>query len=43
VFRDGENKVLTYDIVEDLELYRDLIVTNKGLNNHNVYYNGKKY
>jgi hypothetical protein len=43
VFRDGENEVLTYDIVEDLELYRDLIVTNKGLNNHNVYYNGKKY
>jgi hypothetical protein len=43
VFRDGENKVLTYDIVEDLELYRDVIVTNKGLNNHNVYYNGKKY
>jgi hypothetical protein len=43
VFRDGENKVLTYDIVEDLELYRDLIVTNKGLNNYNFYYNGKKY
>jgi hypothetical protein len=43
VFRDGESKVLTYDIVEDMELYRDLIVTNKGLNNHNVYYNGKKY
>ena len=43
VFRDGENKVLTYDIVEDLELFRDLIVTNKGLNNYNFYYNGKKY
>ncbi|MBN1413938.1 MAG: hypothetical protein JW973_02455 [Bacteroidales bacterium] len=43
VFRDGENKVLTYDIVEDLALYRDLIVTNKGLNNYNIYYNGKKY
>jgi len=43
VFRDGENKVLTYDIVEDLELYRDLIVTNKGLNNYNFYYKGKKY
>lgn len=43
VFRDGENKVLTYDIVEDLALYRDVIVTDKGLNNHNVYYNGKKY
>jgi hypothetical protein len=43
VFRDGENKVLTYDIVEDVELYRDLIVTDRGLNIHNVYYNGKKY
>ncbi len=43
IFRDGENKVLTYDIVEDIELYRDLIVTNRGLNIHNVYYNGKKY
>jgi len=43
VFRDGDNKVLTYDIVEDVALYRDLIVTNRGLNIHNVYYNGKKY
>ena len=43
VFRDGENKVLTYDIVEDMALYRDVIVTNKGMNIHNVYYNGKKY
>jgi hypothetical protein len=43
VFRDGENKVLTYDIVEDMDLFRDVIVTNKGMNIHNVYYNGKKY
>jgi 10-bladed beta propeller domain len=43
VFRDGEDKVLTYDIVEDMDLYRDVIVTNKGMNIHNVYYNGRKY
>jgi hypothetical protein len=43
IFRDGENKVLTYDIVEDLELNRDIIIVNKGLNNYNIYYNGKKY
>jgi hypothetical protein len=42
-FRDGENRVLTYDIVEDIELIRDLIVVNKGLNNYNFYYNGRKY
>jgi hypothetical protein len=43
VFRDGESKVLTYDIIEDMELHRDLILVNKGLNRYNVYYNGKKY
>ncbi len=42
-FRDGENRVLTYDIVEDIELIRDLIIVNKGLNNYNFYYNGRKY
>ena len=43
VFSKGESKVLTYDLAEDIALYRDLVVVNKGMNNHNVYYGGKKY
>ena len=43
IFRDGESKVLSYDLVEDIKLYRNVVVVNKGMNNHNVYYKGKKY
>lgn len=43
IFSKGENKVLTYDLAEDIELYRDVVVMNRGMNNHNVYYKGKKY
>lgn len=43
VFTDGENRVLTYDLVESVVLYRDVIVVNKGMNNCNIYYRGIKY
>jgi hypothetical protein len=43
IFSKGESRVLTYDLAEDIELYRDVVVVNKGMNNHNVYYRGKKY
>lgn len=43
VFQNGETKVLTYDLAESVHLYRDVIVVNKGMNNHNVYWRGKKY
>jgi len=43
IFSNGENRVLTYDIVESIALYRDIVVVNKGMNNHNVYYKGRKY
>jgi hypothetical protein len=43
IFREGELKVLTYDLAEEISLYRDVVVVNKGMNNHNVYYNGRKY
>lgn len=43
VFRDGKLNVLTYDLVEDIRLFRDIIVVNKGMNNYNVYYRGEKY
>ena len=46
IFNQGESKVLTYDMVKeigDIELNRDVIVVNKGMNNHNVYFKGKKY
>jgi hypothetical protein len=43
IFNQGENKVLTYDLAEEIALYRDIVVVNKGMNNHNVYYKGKKY
>jgi hypothetical protein len=43
VFSKGESKVLTYDLAEDVKLYRDLIVVNKGLNRHEVFYDGKEY
>jgi hypothetical protein len=43
VFSQGESKVLTYDLAESIELYRDVIVVNKGMSNHNVYFRGKKY
>jgi hypothetical protein len=43
IFSKGDSKVLTYDLAEDIELYRDVVVVNKGMNNHNVYYRGKKY
>jgi hypothetical protein len=42
VFTSGELNVLTYD-PESAYLYRDVVVVNKGMNNHNVYWNGKKY
>jgi hypothetical protein len=43
VFSEGETKVLTYDLATSVALYRDAIVVNKGMNNHNVYWQGKKY
>ncbi len=43
IFSNGSTKVLTYDLVEEIELYRDVVVVNKGMNNHNVYYQGRKY
>lgn len=43
VFSNGENKILTYDLIRDIQLYRDVIVVNKGMNNCNVYYKGDKY
>ena len=43
VFSKGALSVLTYDLAEAVYLYRDVVVVNKGMNNHNVYWNGKKY
>ncbi|MBN2482250.1 MAG: hypothetical protein JXB19_10940 [Bacteroidales bacterium] len=43
VFRDGKHEVLTYDLIEDIQLYRDIIVVNKGMNNYNVYYKDRRY
>lgn len=43
VFSKGESRVLTYDLAENIELNRDIVVVNKGMNNHDVYYKGKKY
>lgn len=43
VFSKGISKVLTYDLAETIALYRDLIVVNKGMNNCNVYYLGRKF
>jgi hypothetical protein len=43
IFSQGTSRVLTYDLAEKIELYRDVIVVNKGMNNCNVYYKGKKY
>jgi hypothetical protein len=43
IFNEGETKVLTYDLAESIFLYRDVVVVNKGMNNHNVYWQGRKY
>lgn len=43
IFSGGETRVLTYDLAEEIHLYRDIVVVNKGMNNHNVYYRGRKY
>jgi hypothetical protein len=43
IFSRGETRVLTYDLAEGMELYRDVVVVNRGMNNNNVYYQGKKY
>jgi hypothetical protein len=43
IFSRGEHKILTYDLAEVISLYRDVVVVNRGMNNCNVYYNGKKY
>lgn len=43
IFNNGDTKVLTYDLAEDIDLYRGVVVVNKGMNNHNVYDEGKKY
>jgi hypothetical protein len=43
IFSNGNSRVLTYDLAEGIELYRDVVVVNKGMNNYNVYYRGRKY
>jgi hypothetical protein len=43
IFSQGESRILTYDLAEGIDLYRDVVVVNKGMNNCNVYYKGKKY
>lgn len=43
VFSQGESRILTYDLAEGISLDRDIILIDKGLNNHNVYYQGLKY
>jgi hypothetical protein len=43
VFTNGNTRVLTYDLAEEIYLYRDVVVVNKGMNINNVYYQGKKY
>lgn len=43
IFSQGESKVLTYDLAEGISIWRDLVLVNKGMNNYNVYYRGKKY
>jgi hypothetical protein len=43
IFSHGDSKILTYDLAETIDLYRDLVVVNKGMNNWNIYYQGKKY
>jgi hypothetical protein len=43
IFANGDTKVLTYDLAEEIYLYRDVVVVNKGMNINNVYYKGKKY
>lgn len=43
IFSKGDSKILTNDLAEKIELYRDVVVVNKGMNNWNVYYQGKKY
>lgn len=43
IFDKGEHKVLTYDLAESAKLYRNVVVVNKGMNNHNVYMGGRKY
>lgn len=43
IFSKGDHRVLTYDLAESVKLYNDVVVVNKGMNNHNVYMAGKKY
>ncbi len=43
VFDGSGPRVLTYDLVEDFDLYYDVIVVNKGMNNYSVYYKGREY
>jgi hypothetical protein len=43
IFSKGDSRVLTYDLAEEIYLYRDVVVVNKGMNINNVYYQGKKY
>jgi hypothetical protein len=43
IFSSGDSRILTYDLAEGIELYRDVVIVNKGMSNYNVYYKGKKY
>jgi hypothetical protein len=43
IFTNGDTRILTYDLAEEIYLYRDVIVVNKGMNINNVYYKGRKY
>jgi hypothetical protein len=43
IYCKGDTKVLYGVRPESIDLCRDIVVINRGMNNHNVYYMGKKF
>jgi hypothetical protein len=43
IFTKGDSRVLTYDPADSIYLYRDVVVVDKGMNNCNIYFRGRKY
>lgn len=43
LFHKGEILNLTYDKINDFDVYRNVVIYNEGMNTTKIYYNGKTY
>lgn len=43
LFIDGENRILSYEKINDYKVLRNLVIYNEGMNTTKIYYKGKTY